>query len=554
MSQASCATVTLVNTAMVVAGSVSGTILVGMTVTGAGVPPGVTVASYGTGSGGAGTYTCTSSAANVTIAEPMTFNDYMTQTLLGNTLSPQLADMRLAAGFAFIVASAITGPSAGPGQEYQFGTHQVAVHNAQAISGTNIFPVSKGIQGRSVVPTILTQPQFPEPRSTPTFPAATVTTEVALRVFQLIYAAPQQYDFTLQGSFSQPQLAQSGSPATEYHFGTHQKAIYDSQGGTAVWKSVNRLTALDYASPRQFVVPPQNVDLTIQGFVKTIPLAQGWLFTMITAGPQFADLTLQAQFTAARPFQSAFSGPLRPAMVVGYPQADPNPVPPLVYRPPTSPSPIYPLRTMVAQSPDPTQLAARIFPAVIAGGQHYVQPTWVHAFPETYTSTWQPPASFSQPLRGIYIPPVLYPVQTFMQVGEQAYQNPPFVSTSPPIVFGAAPVPPTPPTGPSKHGGYVVLDGKKLGETLFEQIDFISQLAPNETIVSATCSCTVYTGNDPFPQNMIVGAANIQGTVVSQLVTGGVLGTIYEILAAASTSLGQTIELSAYLAVIPDLQ
>jgi hypothetical protein len=53
---------------------------------------------------------------------------------------------------------------------------------------------------------------------------------------------------------------------------------------------------------------------------------------------------------------------------------------------------------------------------------------------------------------------------------------------------------------------------------------------------------------------MIVGAANIQGTVVSQLVTGGVLGTIYEILAAASTSLGQTIELSAYLAVIPDLQ
>ena len=36
--------------------------------------------------------------------------------------------------------------------------------------------------------------------------------------------------------------------------------------------------------------------------------------------------------------------------------------------------------------------------------------------------------------------------------------------------------------------------------------------------------------------------------------TAGVLGVIYELLCIVTTSLGQTLEISAYLAIIPDLQ
>ena len=99
----------------------------------------------------------------------------------------------------------------------------------------------------------------------------------------------------------------------------------------------------------------------------------------------------------------------------------------------------------------------------------------------------------------------------------------------------------------------MIIPSKKLGETVFVLVDFISQLGPGETIVSAFCTCSTYTGVDPNPSAVIDGAATVSGTVVSQLTTGGVLGTIYELLATANTSLGQVIELSGYLAVVPDL-
>jgi hypothetical protein len=114
-----------------------------------------------------------------------------------------------------------------------------------------------------------------------------------------------------------------------------------------------------------------------------------------------------------------------------------------------------------------------------------------------------------------------------------------------------------PPSGPGsgieRRGGRVILPAKKLSETSIEQIDFISQLGPSETIVSAVCTCTVYEGIDPNPSAMISGVATITGTIVSQRVTGGVLGTIYEFMTQATTSLGQVIPLAAYLAVVPDL-
>lgn len=107
--------------------------------------------------------------------------------------------------------------------------------------------------------------------------------------------------------------------------------------------------------------------------------------------------------------------------------------------------------------------------------------------------------------------------------------------------------------GPMSLGGRVILPAKKLGETIILAIDFISKLAPAETLISAVCTCTVYTGTDLFPATVISGTPTISGSVVNQLVTAGILGTIYAILVKATTSLGQIIELSGYLAIVPDL-
>ena len=102
-------------------------------------------------------------------------------------------------------------------------------------------------------------------------------------------------------------------------------------------------------------------------------------------------------------------------------------------------------------------------------------------------------------------------------------------------------------------GGRVVLKSKKLGEVVGYPVDFISSLGVAETISSATVTASVYSGVDPNPQFIVLGAATITGTIVQQGITGGVLGTIYELLYAATTSLNQLIEISAFLAVVPDL-
>jgi hypothetical protein len=120
----------------------------------------------------------------------------------------------------------------------------------------------------------------------------------------------------------------------------------------------------------------------------------------------------------------------------------------------------------------------------------------------------------------------------------------------------AIPAPPTPPfviTGVTRPGGRVILNPKKQGETIPEAFNFISSLGAGETIASAVCTCTVYSGTDPHPSSLIDGATSISGTVATQGITGGIVGVMYELLMTATTSLGNIIEISAYLAIEPDL-
>src|SRR5277367_4500457 len=195
MANASCSTCTLVSNVLTLTGSVSGSLVVGMTITGASVPAGVSITSFGTGSGGVGTYNCSASSANIPSVEPMVFSLSWDFPLQGNSGSPQLADLGRAAGFGIIFASAITGPSAGPGQEYHFGTHQGALYDSQNRSG--IFQAVPRKAGVPVGTFVSTLPQYVEPPQPQIQHAATKTSEVSVFVPPLIWAEPQLNDFTL---------------------------------------------------------------------------------------------------------------------------------------------------------------------------------------------------------------------------------------------------------------------------------------------------------------------------------------------------------------------
>jgi len=100
----------------------------------------------------------------------------------------------------------------------------------------------------------------------------------------------------------------------------------------------------------------------------------------------------------------------------------------------------------------------------------------------------------------------------------------------------------------------VVLPGKRAGETLLlTQFNFLSLLQISETISTAVFTSSVYSGVDPSPSSVISGSATVATPAPTQLVTGGILGVIYEILCTVTTSLGQTLELCGYLAIITDV-
>ena len=99
----------------------------------------------------------------------------------------------------------------------------------------------------------------------------------------------------------------------------------------------------------------------------------------------------------------------------------------------------------------------------------------------------------------------------------------------------------------------VILGSKYSGEILNVKFDFLSSLAPTETISTKIVTASVYSGVDPGPASLIAGAASSSGTVVTQKVLGGVMGVTYELLCSITTSTGQTLQQSGYLAIVPEL-
>jgi hypothetical protein len=78
-----------------------------------------------------------------------------------------------------------------------------------------------------------------------------------------------------------------------------------------------------------------------------------------------------------------------------------------------------------------------------------------------------------------------------------------------------------------------------LGEAETYGLDFSSDLAAGETIVSAAWTCAVLTGVDPDPQSHVQGAGSINGTVAYQFFSGFLAGVTYRLLVTVTTNLGE---------------
>lgn len=102
-------------------------------------------------------------------------------------------------------------------------------------------------------------------------------------------------------------------------------------------------------------------------------------------------------------------------------------------------------------------------------------------------------------------------------------------------------------------GGTQAQPVKKAGEVGPVTFDFTSSMAVTETISTQSVAATVYSGVDANPSAIISGAATASLKVVSQTLTGGVSGVIYQLLCTITTSLGKTLQQSSYLTVVPTL-
>lgn len=94
---------------------------------------------------------------------------------------------------------------------------------------------------------------------------------------------------------------------------------------------------------------------------------------------------------------------------------------------------------------------------------------------------------------------------------------------------------------------------KLQGETITLTFEFVSDLAPGETISTQVVSCSVWSGTDASPSSVISGSASASSTRVTQKVTAGVTGVVYQLLCTITTSLAQTLQQSGYLAVITNV-
>lgn len=82
--------------------------------------------------------------------------------------------------------------------------------------------------------------------------------------------------------------------------------------------------------------------------------------------------------------------------------------------------------------------------------------------------------------------------------------------------------------------------------------DFTSDLESGETISSAVCAVSVFTGQDSSPEDLLYQTVIITGNICEQKIQKGIPGVVYDILLTVITSTGRDVEQVTRIAILPD--
>lgn len=80
------------------------------------------------------------------------------------------------------------------------------------------------------------------------------------------------------------------------------------------------------------------------------------------------------------------------------------------------------------------------------------------------------------------------------------------------------------------------------------QFDFTASLS-SETITSTTITISVKTGTDTTPQSVLLNAQTTAGAIVTQWLTGGIVGVIYHIRCKALLNSGRSLVVATDLLI-----
>lgn len=96
----------------------------------------------------------------------------------------------------------------------------------------------------------------------------------------------------------------------------------------------------------------------------------------------------------------------------------------------------------------------------------------------------------------------------------------------------------------------VIAPSKRSDATVPVEFSFMDQLAFGELISGQVVTCSVFTGADANPSAILDGAPTANGTVVTQVITAGVPGVIYQLVALVNTTASNIYSKSAMLAIV----
>jgi hypothetical protein len=289
--------------------------------------------------------------------------------LITNADKPQLLEVVKGIGYGLVFAAVGLSTSSPAGAEYQFGLHQAQIYDSQ-FKGAIYSPTKGGVPADAV---------------------------------KAFTAGPQQYDFTRQATIASPTLGinQSVAISAEYQFGLHQTAIASSQIQSRVFPAL--VGSVSKAPIKTIIVNGQELsrDLTLQPFMPFVPVQTGWLVTMVTAGPQLVDLTLQPDFQQAIIYN--VNAPWTPTTIVGVWQQDPTQQPARLVAPPTvKPGYLIPPTLIASPTPwDSTQNQGLIVRSLSPPPSHAVQPAILLIGEQKYDNLY--PLLITQPM--IYVAP-----------------------------------------------------------------------------------------------------------------------------------------------------